>query len=83
MKLGPRGRVYLDVWWGQWGVLVEVEGAHPGEALNAVDDALRQNSLTASCASVLRIPVLGLRTEPAAFMAQVREILIRRGWTPR
>ena len=83
VRLGPRGRVYLDVWWDQWGVIVEVEGAHHDEALNAVDDALRQNSLTASCASLLRIPVLGLRTEPAAFMAQVREILTRRGWTPR
>ena len=80
VRLGPRGRVYLDVWWEEWGVIVEVEGAHHDEPINAVEDALRQNCLTASAASVLRIPILGLRTDPAAFMGQVREILVLRGW---
>jgi very-short-patch-repair endonuclease len=61
-------------------VIVEVEGAHHDEPINAVEDALRQNCLTASASSVLRIPILGLRTDPAAFMGQVREILVLRGW---
>jgi hypothetical protein len=38
---------------------------------NPVDDALRANAVTLDAQLVLRIPVLGLRLEPAAFMTQV------------
>lgn len=31
---------------------------------------------------VLRIPVLGLRLDPDAFLDQVERLLRRRGWTP-
>ncbi|HEX6056002.1 MAG TPA: hypothetical protein VFY98_09335 [Intrasporangium sp.] len=40
-------------------------------ALNPVDDALRQNDVVLSGHRVLRIPVLGLRLKPRAFMDQV------------
>ena len=42
---------------------------------NAIDDSLRQNALTVGRDRVLRIPVLGLRTTPELFMAQVEEAL--------
>lgn len=76
----PNGRVFLDVYWDQFRVVVEIEGMQhllPGVA---VYDSLRQNQLTIEQDRVLRIPVLGLRTDEASFMAQVVELLRRHGW---
>jgi hypothetical protein len=67
----PGGRVYLDVAWEEIGLVVEIDGGHHALALSPVDDALRQNSVVLSGERVLRIPVLGLRLIPGAFMAQV------------
>jgi len=71
VRKGRGGRVYLDVAWEDIGLVVEIDGGHHSLALNPVDDALRQNEVTLSGDVVLRIPVLGLRLTPDAFMAQV------------
>jgi very-short-patch-repair endonuclease len=65
------GRVYLDVAWDDLGLVVEIDGGHHALALNPVDDALRQNAVVLTGDRVLRIPVLGLRLVPDAFMDQV------------
>ncbi|OFE15975.1 hypothetical protein BA895_05215 [Humibacillus sp. DSM 29435] len=67
----PDGRVYLDVAWNDIGLVVEIDGGHHALALNAVADALRQNELVLGAERVLRIPVLGLRLDPNAFLNQV------------
>lgn len=79
IRRGPRGRVYLDVCFDDFGVIVEIEGAHHDSTLNAIDDALRQNHLSTSDA-FLRIPVTGLRLHPDMFMDQVERLLVARGW---
>jgi hypothetical protein len=71
VRRGPRGRVYLDVAWEDIGLVVEIDGGHHALALNPVDDALRQNDVALSGELVLRIPVLGLRLTPDAFLWQV------------
>jgi very-short-patch-repair endonuclease len=71
VRTGPGGRVYLDVAWEDVGLVVEIDGGQHALALNPVDDALRQNEVTLGDDLVLRIPVLGLRLTPAAFMDQV------------
>ena len=71
VRSAPGGRVYLDVAWEDIGLVVEIDGGHHALALNPVADALRQNEVTLSQEVVLRVPVLGLRLAPAAFMAQV------------
>ena len=71
VRKGRGGRVYLDVAWEDIGLVVEIDGGHHSLALNPVDDALRQNEVTLNGDVVLRIPVLGLRLTPDAFMAQV------------
>jgi very-short-patch-repair endonuclease len=68
------GRYRLDVEF-ESGLVVEIDGAHHGLGLNPVDDALRANEVTLGGSRVLRIPVLGLRLEPARFMAQVARAL--------
>jgi hypothetical protein len=75
------GRVFLDVYWDDYGVVVEIEGVQhllPGVA---VADSLRQNELTLDNDKVLRIPVLGLRIAADQFMEQVERLLIANGWS--
>jgi hypothetical protein len=73
VRTGPGGRIYLDVEWEGIGLVVEIDGGHHARALNPVDDALRQNEVTLDRRLVLRIPVLGLRLTPRAFMRQVAQ----------
>jgi very-short-patch-repair endonuclease len=77
VRRGPDGRIYLDVYWDQWGVVVEIEGAQHLDPAMAISDALRQNHLFVHGDGVLRIPVIGLRLEPDAFMNQVARLLAR------
>lgn len=74
VRLGPRGRVYLDVCWEDVGLVVEIDGGHHALALNPIDDALRQNERAVAGDRVLRIPVTGLRLAPKEFLPQVRRM---------
>jgi very-short-patch-repair endonuclease len=73
-------RYYLDAHWEEWRVVVEIDGIHHAWAENVVDDALRQNSVSITNATVLRLPLLGLRTQPDAFFDQIRDALVAAGW---
>lgn len=66
------GRVYLDCHWDDVRLTVEIDGGHHQLALHPVEDALRQNELALGRELVLRVPVLGLRLQPAAFLRQIR-----------
>lgn len=81
LRTGPRGRVYLDVWFDAHGVHVEIQGAHHFQGTAGIDDALRFNAfaLAAPDAVSLQIPVLGLRLRPEEFLDQVAAILASRG----
>ncbi|MGH3448468.1 MAG: hypothetical protein ACRDP4_12690 [Nocardioidaceae bacterium] len=76
----PNGRVFIDVYWDQFGVVVEIEGAHHMLPDIALYDSLRQNDLTISQDKVLRVPVLGLRVDADAFIDQVEALLRQHGW---
>ena len=73
-------RYYLDVYWEEWGVVLEIDGIHHAWAENIVCDALRHNAVALTHVTVLRLPLLGLRVEPDAFFEQVREALVAGGW---
>lgn len=75
VRTGPDGRIYLDVWWEEFGVGVEIDGVQHGWGLNAVSDALRDNSILLRDGLLLRIPTLGLRLSPSAFLDQVEQLL--------
>ncbi len=70
VRVLPSGRIYLDAEWD--GLVVEIDGGHHLLGLNPVDDALRANEVVLEGSRVLRLPVLGLRLEPDAFMSQIR-----------
>lgn len=80
IRKGKRGRVYLDVYFDDFGLVIEIEGAHHDEVLNSIDDALRQNHLSGGAEDFLRIPVVGFRTDRGAFMQQVEDKLVNKGW---
>lgn len=73
-------RYYLDVYWDEWDVVLEIDGIHHAWAENIVGDALRHNAVAITSATVLRLPLLGLRVQPDAFFDQVRDALVAAGW---
>lgn len=77
LRQGPSDRAYLDVHWDDCDLVAEIEGIHHGSGQTQVEDALRQNALTAGGAVWLRIPLLGLRIATEEFMDQVAERLNR------
>lgn len=74
---GRNGRVYLDVRWRE-GVVVEIDGSQHFEGLAPVQDMLRQNEVSMRGDVVLRIPLMGLRLDPEAFLDQVGRALSAR-----
>lgn len=75
VKQGPQGRVYLDVYFEEYGLVVEIDGAGHLWALAGVSDALRANQLVIDGDRVLRINVVGLRVDLDAHMDQVAAAL--------
>jgi very-short-patch-repair endonuclease len=79
LRRGRNGRYYLDVVWEEWGVVVEIDGIQHAWADHVVADALRHNDVTLQDATVLRLPLLGLRVAADEFFAQIRRALAGNG----
>src|SRR4051794_10426823 len=75
-------RYYLDLYWHEWKLVVEIDGIQHTWAENVVADALRQNALSVSGDVVLRLPLLGLRLAPDEFLDQIEAALAAQGWSP-
>jgi len=80
VRKGPDGRSYLDAWWDEYGVVVEVDGIQHQWVQASIPEALRQNRVSIDGETVLRVPVLGLRVASAQFMSQIAEALRVGGW---
>jgi very-short-patch-repair endonuclease len=76
----PDGRACLDVYFEEFGVVIEIEGIHQAAVASVIGDSARQNWLTIANEKVLRIPVAGLRSHEDLFMGQVDALLERNGW---
>jgi very-short-patch-repair endonuclease len=81
LRQDRKKRYYLDLYWDEYGLVVEVDGIHHAWVQNVVADALRQNSVVISGDVLLRLPLLGLRLQPDDFFDQITEALVARGWT--
>ena len=77
------GRYYLDLYWPELKLVVEIDGIHHTWAENVVGDALRQNALVLHGDTVLRLPLLGLRLDADAFFTQVETAMVAAGWVRR
>jgi very-short-patch-repair endonuclease len=80
LRRGRNGRYYLDVYWDEWGVVVEIDGIQHAWAAQLAPDALRQNDIALTHALVLRLPLLGLRVAADDFFEQIEEALRSRGF---
>ena len=77
------GRYFLDLYWPELKLVVEIDGIHHTWAENVVGDALRQNALVLHGDTVLRLPLLGLRLDADAFFTQVETAMVAAGWVRR
>ena len=80
LRRDARNRYYLDLYWPEWKLVVEIDGIHHAWAENIVGDALRQNALALDGDTVLRLPLLGYRLQPEDFFAQIEQGLRAAGW---
>lgn len=67
----PNGAAYLDVWWEEASLAVEVDGTGHLRGLQMVDDDLRQNEVQLGDDLVLRVGILGWRLVPSRYLDQV------------
>jgi very-short-patch-repair endonuclease len=75
LRRDSKNRYYLDLYWPEWKLVVEIDGIHHAWAQNVVGDALRQNALALHGDTVLRLPLLGLRVCQDDFFAQIEQAL--------
>jgi very-short-patch-repair endonuclease len=71
LRRGPRGRMYLDVRWDRFDLVVEIDGMQHREGLAVSIDNLTRNAVVLGGDRVLRIDLVGLRCHEDEFLAQV------------
>ncbi|MGH3683033.1 MAG: endonuclease domain-containing protein, partial [Natronosporangium sp.] len=73
---------YLDAYWPQWQLHVEVDGAHHLEVGQWEADLRRQNDVWISGDRILRFTAFQVRHRPDEVVAQIRRALLAAGWRP-
>jgi hypothetical protein len=71
---------YLDAYFDEWGIRVEVDGAHHMEADQWWNDMRRHNALSVRGEVLLRFPGWLVRDHPDQVAAAIREALLACGW---
>ncbi|MFC7481071.1 endonuclease domain-containing protein [Luedemannella flava] len=71
---------YLDGYYPEYGLHLEVDGAQHNNPVQAWDDMARQNALWRQGDRVLRFPAWLVRDQPNIVAAQVRDALRAAGW---
>ena len=75
------GRIrYLDAYWRQWKVHVEVDGGHHMDVRHWVADMRRQNDIWISGDRLLRFPAHHIRSQPTEVATQLRSALHAAGF---
>ena len=75
------GRVrYLDAYWKDWRLHVEIDGAHHMDVRHWAADMLRHNQVWIAGDRILRFPAWLVRAEPGVVADQIRAALISGEW---
>jgi very-short-patch-repair endonuclease len=81
MRVDAAGRRrYLDVYFAEWGLHVEIDGAHHDDPVQAWADMDRQNDLWRPGERVLRFPSWLVRAHPDVVIAHIHTALRQQGW---
>ena len=82
-RVDADGRVrYLDCYWEEWKLHVEIDGAHHMNVESWWADMKRQNALWIPGDRVLRFPAWLVRERPREVLGQIRMALMAAGWIP-
>ncbi|MFG1654490.1 DUF559 domain-containing protein [Micromonospora sp. NPDC049275] len=73
---------WLDAYWREWRLQVEIDGAHHMDARQWAADMRRQNDVWTSGDRILRFPAWLVRAHPEEVAETVRRALVAAGWTP-
>jgi very-short-patch-repair endonuclease len=73
-------RRYLDAYFEEWGVQVEIDGGQHTEVSHWWADMRRQNDLWIAGTRVLRFPAWAIRNRRDDVIAQLQSALIAAGW---
>jgi hypothetical protein len=76
-------RRYLDAYFAEWGLHVEIDGGQHMDVRQWWADMARQNALWIPGDRVLRFPSWAIRHHPDQVTAQLRAALYAAGWRPR
>jgi very-short-patch-repair endonuclease len=80
-RTDPAGRQrYLDAYFPEYGVQVEIDGGHHLDPRHWWADMRRQNGLWVAGDRVLRFPAFLIRTRPDEWVPQLRAALVAGGW---
>jgi very-short-patch-repair endonuclease len=75
-------RRYLDLYFEQWGLHVEIDGSHHLDPQQAWLDADRQNQVWITGDRILRFPAWLVREQPDAVVNTISTALLAAGWRP-
>ncbi|MCI4065013.1 endonuclease domain-containing protein [Micromonospora sp. R77] len=73
---------WLDAYWREWRLHVEIDGAHHMDARQWADDMRRQNDIWTTGDRILRFPAWQIRAHPDETAATLHRALRAAGWTP-
>ncbi|MFI6781089.1 endonuclease domain-containing protein [Micromonospora sp. NPDC050276] len=71
---------WLDAYWREWRLQVEIDGAHHMDVRQWAADMRRQNDVWTSGDRILRFPAWLVRARPDEVAATVRGALVAAGW---
>lgn len=75
-------RRYLDCYFEEYAVHVEIDGGQHTDVRQWWADMRRQNDLWVAGEVVLRFPAYVIRRQPDLWVSQVRAALVAKGWQP-
>jgi len=73
-------RRYLDLYFEEWGIHIEIDGAHHLDPQQAWLDSDRQNQIWIPGDRILRFPAWVVRAQPAKVVHDIRLALETAGW---
>ncbi|MEU8043838.1 hypothetical protein AB0B71_06790 [Micromonospora echinofusca] len=73
---------WLDAYWREWGLHVEIDGAHHMDVRHWAADMRRQNDVWTSGDRILRFPAWLVRARPTEVADSLRRALTAAGWRP-